>query len=88
MTDITVKIRFFGAFRKYGDGAVVRLPKGSSVADVKKSLFRVLTERDAAFSDGLLIDDSAMANDNAIVPSDTVFETDATLAILPPVCGG
>lgn len=81
--DITITIRLFGAFRKYGDAMKLTLPAGCAVADIKAGLAEKLASNDAA-----LVSDSAIANDNAIIAADTVFTADATLAILPPVCGG
>lgn len=81
--NIKVTIRLFGAFRKYGDVMELTLPTGCAVADIKAGLAEKLAGNDAA-----LVTDSAIANDNEIIAADTVFTADATLAILPPVCGG
>ena len=80
---ITLTIRLFGAFRKYGDTLELRLEPGASVADIKSCLAQKLDTNDAA-----LVADSAIANDNTIIGAGEVFEMDAVLAILPPVCGG
>lgn len=83
MNTITVTMRLFGAFRKYGETAVFSVPSGSSVPQVKAGLAAALR-----MDDKTLIDDSALANDNEVIAEDTVFATDCRLAILPPVCGG
>jgi len=80
---IKITIRLFGAFRKYGDVLELDMPSGSSIADIKSRLAEKLDTNDAT-----LVADSAIANDNEIINSGTVFDADATLAILPPVCGG
>ena len=80
---IKITIRLFGAFRKYGDALELDMPSGSSVADIKSCLAEKLGGNDAA-----LVADSAIANDNEIINSGAIFDADATLAILPPVCGG
>ncbi|MBI4031565.1 MAG: MoaD/ThiS family protein [Proteobacteria bacterium] len=80
---IAINVKLFGAFRKYGDKASFTMPSGASVRDVKERLAQELKGVDP-----LLIDDSAIANDNDIVGADFVFTKDSDLAILPPVCGG
>lgn len=83
MTDITITMRLFGVFRKYGETVTFKMPQGCSGNSVKDKLAEVLKLADAA-----LIRDSALANDNEIIPGDTVLLKDSHLAILPPVCGG
>ncbi len=83
MADITITVKLFGGFRKYGESVDFILPSGSSVRDVKSKLSEVLGGKET-----VLIEESAIANDNAVLGSDTIFETDTALAILPPVCGG
>ena len=83
MTDITMTLRLFGAFRKYGEIIEITLPAGCSVQDIKNKL----AEKFDA-NDGALVHDSAVANDNEIINTDCLFNEDTELAILPPVCGG
>lgn len=83
MTEITVSMRLFGAFRKFGEHISFTAPSGSGVEDVKRLLAEVLTEADAQ-----LIQDSALANDDEVLDAREVFTQDCRLAILPPVCGG
>lgn len=80
---IEINVKFFGAFRKYGEKISFSVPSGASVQDVKKKLAAELK-----LSDPALINDSAIANDNEIISADAVFTKDSNLAILPPVCGG
>lgn len=78
---IAVNVKFFGAFRKFGQGLKLSVPAGSTVATIKKSLQERL--------DGYgLVSDSVLADDNTILRDGDVIEQDAELSILPPVCGG
>ncbi len=79
MSDITLEIKLYGAFRKFGDSVNLRVVSGSNMDQVKEALSKELGE---------LVHDSALANDNTILPKSYVFEQSATLSILPPVCGG
>ncbi len=88
MTLSAVKIRFFGAFRKYGDHAVLDLPDGISVDDLKDRLARHLSGQVPDFSDAQLIHDSAVACNDTIVDSRYKVRFGQSISILPPVCGG
>lgn len=83
MTDISINVRLFGAFRKYGETVTFTMPSGSSVQLVKEKLAEILSLADAQ-----LIRDSVLANDNEIIEDTAVLSIDCNLAILPPVCGG
>lgn len=83
MPDITITMRLFGAFKKYGENVVFIMPAGCTAITVKEKLAEVLN-----VTDKNLIRDSALANDNEIIGSESVLMKDSYLAILPPVCGG
>jgi molybdopterin converting factor small subunit len=83
MTDISITLRLFGAFRVYGENVVFSVPSGSTAAKVKEKLAGVLKGADAA-----LIRDSVLANDDEIIGNEIILTRDCRLAILPPVCGG
>lgn len=83
MADITVSMRLFGAFRKFGENVSFTVPAGSGIGDVKRRLAEVLDAADAK-----LISESALANDDEVLDARAVFTQDCRLAILPPVCGG
>ena len=83
MSEITVTVKLFGAFRKYGKTLDLLLPAGSSVQDVKNRLAELIDG-----SDKVLVYESAIANNNEIIGDKVVFTEDSDLAILPPVCGG
>ena len=82
MTDITLTLRLFGAFREYGQAVAFTVPQGATASQVKAALGKAIP------ADPALIADSALADDNAVLPDDATFAHDAELAVLPPVCGG
>ena len=87
---IEVKIRLFGAFRKYGDGSEIRipLPKNASINSLRSVLGTRLEELYPGFGEAGLLQDSAFANDTEILRNDSTLDRDCVVAVLPPVCGG
>jgi len=83
VTDIDIHIKLFGAFRKDGSELKLRVPKGSTVENVKQQMSQKLTNTDAA-----LVFDSVLADEGSILPDGYVLENNVDLSILPPVCGG
>ena len=83
MTEIAIHIKLFGAFRKFGDALDFSVPAGSTVATIKKAMSEFIKGKES-----MLIFDSVLANDNVILQDNHIFETNAKLCILPPVCGG
>ncbi len=79
MSSITLEIKLYGAFRKQGESVTIAVPCGSDMAQVKEILAESL---------GALVQDSVLANDDKILPNSYIFEQDAVISILPPVCGG
>ncbi len=83
MSEISVTVKLFGAFRQYGDTVNFNAPAGCSVRIVREKIAALLKLPSAD-----LVNDSALALDDEIVQENTVFTRDCALAILPPVCGG
>jgi len=83
MKKIDLNIKFYGAFRKFGQSISVKVNSGANMIDVKNALISALGE-----DHYLLVGDSVLANDEAILPNDYVISEESTLSILPPVCGG
>ncbi len=83
MKMVTVDMRLYGAFRTYSDHVRLTVAQGASVTEVRDALCRVLGPQSRD-----LVLDSAIANDSEILPSGFIIDTDASLSILPPVCGG
>lgn len=87
--NITLKIRLFGAFRKYQSNPIVlTVAPGLSVNDIKLALAAELSILNSTFKDTDLIKKSAIANEFCVLESNICLTEDAQLAILPPVCGG
>ena len=80
MSDLTIEIKFFGAFRQHGESTEITVPAPSTVGAVKKIL------QDKIGSS--LVSDSVLANDNSILRDNDIIESADCLSILPPVCGG
>lgn len=87
---IEVKVRLFGAFRKYGDGReiAVGLPERSGLNELKSALAGKLRAEHAGFSGEGLLASSAFADESVLLPPDMKFERSCSVAVLPPVCGG
>ncbi|MFN3826774.1 MAG: MoaD/ThiS family protein [Micavibrio sp.] len=83
MKNVTVRMRLYGAFKKYDESVQLSVPLGSSITAVQEALCQALgpQARD-------LVMDSVIANDQAILPPDFIIDSDSSLSILPPVCGG
>ena len=85
---ITLKINGRGIFRQYlSEAAEFSLPQGSTLLQVRHALVAYLKEKDAGFDPGFL-SDSVFADEMNILSEDMAFDSDVTLTILPPVCGG
>jgi molybdopterin converting factor small subunit len=83
MKTIKVSIRLFGAFRKYGEVAVLEAPAGVGIDELKELLSKWIGGMEAP-----LVADSVFANEREVLAAGAVIEKDANLAVLPPVCGG
>ena len=81
MSEINISVKYYGAFRKFGDGMEFSVPKGSSVFDIKLVIQGKLN------GEGL-VQDSVLSNEDSILQDDYILNNNATLSILPPVCGG
>lgn len=82
MADVTLTLRLFGALRDHGETAVVKVRVGATASDVRTALAASVPV------DAALLAISALATDTEVLPPDVVFDRDAELALLPPVCGG
>lgn len=93
MKPIHVRVRLFGAFRRYeGDAELrVEVPSGTTVAALRSRVGEALRAACPTFRDQGLLDVSVLADDERILDDGLALgeERDGfTLAILPPVCGG
>lgn len=84
-----LSIRMFGAFRKYHQGTLsLSLPAGSTAAAVKHAIAAKLRQNNPNFADDDLISQSVLADNQRILNAEESINAPASLAILPPVCGG
>lgn len=83
MDTIQVHMKFFGAFRQYGDDCSLTVPAGSNTETVKMVLAKEMDNIDPK-----LIKAAALANQNTILTTTDELDADCELSILPPVCGG
>jgi molybdopterin synthase sulfur carrier subunit len=87
---IKVEISLFGAFRKFDNGRpfVLIVPQSADLSTIRQELGAELANRYPEFNQHTLINESALADERAILREDYRVERDTRLAILPPVCGG
>ncbi len=83
MSMMTLPIKCFGVFRKFGESLNVDIAVGSSVLEVNQALIQKLGQ-----DQKVLVEESVLANDNEILPNVYILKEETTLSILPPVCGG
>jgi sulfur-carrier protein len=93
MGPVRVDVRLFGAFRKYSTTALVSLdvPRGTRVAVLRELVGAALRRDCPAFHEQELLEASAVADDERILPDEQpigVGVDRVSLAVLPPVCGG
>lgn len=83
MNPLSVKIRFFGAMRRYGDALDLELPADSTVADLRRELITLIGDDAAA-----LVNHCAVASDSRLLHQQEALAGQDDLALLPPVSGG
>lgn len=83
MDTVSIRIKYFGAFRKFGSDIMLEMPVGASIAQIKTALSKNMKGRES-----LLVFDSVLGNDDMILSDSYQCNTNCELAILPPVCGG
>ncbi|MCO5143789.1 MAG: hypothetical protein M9962_11930 [Oligoflexia bacterium] len=87
---ITVKLRLFGAFRRYSKNSHISItvPSKCSVQTFRECVEEELNLLRPDLNDGKLVYESALANETEILNESTEISESCDLAILPPVCGG
>ena len=93
MGEVSVHVRLFGPFRKYGNGADLsfRVPRGTTVAALRGHLADALRRAAGSFDGEGLLERSVLADEHRILTEDLpvgIGEDRISLAVLPPVCGG
>lgn len=87
---VRLEICLYGAFRAYvGDGPLILdVPVGLRPTEIKARIGQALQVRFPGFAQQRLIESSALADERTVLTNDHVLACDASLALLPPVCGG
>lgn len=79
---IELKVRLFGAMRRYGTEAKIEVSEPVSPLVLRKKLGEKFGW------DQTLLSESAIANESAILAETALIDRSCTVAVLPPVCGG
>ena len=86
---IKVHLRLFGVFKNFGNNSHLELtvPSGLTIEEFKEHFFLTLSpQKDPKIHQMIL--DSAIANEEEILNTQTRLAHSCVLAVLPPVCGG
>jgi molybdopterin converting factor small subunit len=85
----TLTIRMFGVFKNHHPSHItLQIPDGSQVSAIKAALAEQLQQQSPNLFESDWLNQSVLANDQRILSPDEFIHGNATLAILPPVCGG
>jgi molybdopterin converting factor small subunit len=87
---LLMKVKLFGALRKYGDDTCLEIPFSGafSVAELRTQLAQHLEKQFPNFNDQALLKECAIASDSRIFMEEEEISNIETIAVLPPVCGG
>lgn len=88
--NMSVTVRLFGAFRKFGNGRFldVLVSEGVSVRDLRVILADEIGVLPGGEEGRALVFESALADEDHILEEGELVQAGQMLAILPPVCGG
>lgn len=91
-TAVEIRVRLFGAFRRWSPDGELRLsaPPGTGAAALRALLLSALERLDAGFDGRALLASSALADETRLLDEGWSVPVGGPveLAILPPVCGG
>ena len=87
---MNITIQLFGATRDYANSDSIKLtvPNNATIADVRAHMADKLSKEYPRFNHDGLFDHSVFADETQVLTENAVIEDNATLTILPPVCGG
>lgn len=91
MKPIKLSIKFFGALRQYMENGELNLilPEKMNLSQIRELIVTTLRRQHQHFNDDRLLDYAVFANDICILQEHNfIIETDTTISVLPPVCGG
>ncbi|MFN8370696.1 MAG: MoaD/ThiS family protein [Bacteriovoracaceae bacterium] len=85
-----IKVRIFGAFRKYFEAPTleITLEEQVTVSSFKQIFQKNLKALNCNFNEDKLVEESAIASEDEILTDNFIINQIMNLAILPPVCGG
>lgn len=88
-SSVKIEISLFGAFRKYSNAPLLLdVPNGATLQELKNRIRASLESHFPQFDQPSLIDDSALADEREVLRQGYICTRNASLALLPPVCGG
>ncbi len=80
---IEVKLKLYGAFKEFGYEKSIKIAQDSTILDLRKAL------KDGFLKDNaLLLDASAISDDENILEDNYKIQNNQVFSLLPPVCGG
>ncbi len=87
---IKLKITTFGALGKLtiSEPIIITIASGSGFSQVMEQIKKEIIKISPQFNEFEVLEKSALANENEILERNHIFDKDADLAILPPICGG
>lgn len=86
---LNISVQLFGAFRRaHSQPVALSIEKNTKIKEIKSALGNALRELNPEFNDMDLLNKSVLANNQRIYQDDDMISESATIAILPPVCGG
>lgn len=93
---MVIEIRLFGALKKFAEAGLLLLdvPQTCSIREIRELLKHRLSSEFPGVFKGELVDKAAFANEAGVFGEARVLGSDeqvaqtASLALLPPVCGG
>lgn len=91
MQSIKLSIKFFGALRQYIENGELNLilPEKMNLFQIRELIITTVRKQHSNFNHDYLFDSAVFANETTILQEKNyLVETDTTIAVLPPVCGG
>lgn len=87
---INVKFELYGALTSYTTKPfiAVKVQAGSSIKNAKEALIEAMSQITEHDQFKNIVKCSAIGNQVKLLSEQNIVDSDVTLAILPPVCGG
>ena len=88
--NFTVKLCMYGVFRQFiqQDHIEIKLQEPCTLKKFKQLIYQYIQQQCDTFQDEQLVQISAIATEQEILPDSACINTACCLSILPPVCGG